>query len=145
MQKHNKKNAVPGSKWRLLGIRKKSPPQKNGKKEAKIGYTRVFARKTHQFFWVIHLHPSIFGSSISTPLSKKIKKFQKYIYFLESEVSPQKISHTPPLGVFLTPSLSVQLKILPYLCYTRGGGGVHFHQWIIQSKLFSSQFEKFGQ
>ena len=131
---------MPGSKWRLLGIRKKShPPQKNGKKEAKIGYARVFARKTHQFFWVIHLHPSIFGSSISTPLSKKIKKIQKYIYFLESEVSPQKISHTPPLGVFLTPSLSVQLKILPYLCYTRGGGGgVHFHQWIIQSKLFSS-------
>ena len=38
--------------------------------------------------------------------------------FLESEVSPQKILHTPPLRVFLAPSLSVQLKLLAYLCYT---------------------------
>ena len=121
------KNAVPGSKWRLLGIRKKShPPKKNGKNRVRTG---ICAQNTSIFlghpspslhFWVFYLHS----------LSKKIKKFQKYIYFLESEVSPQKISHTPPLRVFLTPSLSV--------CYTGGGRGVHFHQWIIQSKLFSS-------
>ena len=130
------KNAVPAQKWRLLGIRKKSPPQKNGKKEAKIGYARVFARKTHQFFWVIHLHPSIFGSSISTPLSKKIKKIQKYIYFLESEVSPPKFSHTPPLGVFLTPSLSVRLKIIP--TYVTLGGGAE--EYIFISGLYSPNF-----
>ena len=37
---------------------------------------------------------------------------------------PEKISHNPPLGVFLAPSLSVQLKLLAYLCYT-GKGYVH--------------------
>ena len=130
---------MPGSKWRLLGIRKKSPPPKKWQKRSKNRVrTGICAQNTSIFlghpspslhFWVFHLHP---------PLKFFFKKFQKYIYFLESEVSPQKISHTPPLGVFLTPSLSVQLKILPYVTLGGGGGGVHFHQWIIQSKLFSS-------
>ena len=114
------------------------PTQKKWQKRSKNRVrTGICAQNTSIFlghpspslhFWVFHLHP----------LSKKIKKFQKYIYFLESEVSPQKISHTPPLGVFLTPSLSVQLKIIPTYVTLGGGGGVHFHQWIIQSKLFSS-------
>ena len=102
------------------------PPKKKWQKRSKNRVrTGICAQNTSIFlghpspslhFWVFHLHP----------LSKKIKKFQKYIYFLESEVSPQKISHTPPLGVFLTPSLSVQLKntsLNTSLCYTRGGGG----------------------
>ena len=130
---------MPASKWRLLGIRKKSPPQKKWQKRSKNRVrTGICAQNTSIFlghpspslhFWVFHLHP---------PLKKKIKKFQKYIYFLESEVSPPKISHTPPLGVFLTPSLSVQLEILPYLCYTRGGGGAE--EYIFISGLYSPNF-----
>ena len=65
---------------------------------------------------------------------KKSPKIYIYI-FLESEVSPQKNSHTPPLGVFLTPSLSVQLKILPYV--TLGGGA---EEYIFISGLYSPNF-----
>ena len=105
------------------------PPQKKWQKRSKNRVrTGICAQNTSIFlghpspslhFWVFHLHP----------LSKKIKKFQKYIYFLESEVSPQKILHTPPLGVFLTPSLSV--------CYTRGGGA---EEYIFISGLYSPNF-----
>ena len=59
------KNAVPGSKWRLLGIRKKSPPKKRNKNRVRTG---ICAQNTSIFlghpspslhFWVFH------------PLSKK--------------------------------------------------------------------------
>ena len=53
------------------------------------------------------LSPHFFSKLVSTP-----KKF------LESEVSPPKKFAHSPLGVFLAPSLSVQLKLLAYLCYT---------------------------
>ena len=106
----------------LVRHKEKVPPtKKNGKKEAKIGYARVFARKTHQFFWVIHLHPSIFGSSISTPLSKKIKKSKNIYIFWKVKSPPKKFSHTPPLGgVFDTLPyfhyLAMIVQLLPVVC-----------------------------
>ena len=46
-----------------------------------------------------------------------IQKINPYIFFWKVKSPPKKFAHSP-LGVFLAPSLSVKLKIIPYLCYT---------------------------
>ena len=96
----------------------------------------IFARSTPNFLGHPSPSPHFLGLP-SPPPSQFFFKSEKniYTYFFGKWSLPPKISHTPPLGVFLTPSLSVQLKILPYLCYT---GGEEEHIFI--SGLYSPNF-----
>ena len=96
---------------------KEKVPPKKGKNRL---CASIFVQRVPKFLGHPSPSPHFLGLPSHPPSQIFFKKIPpKNIYiFLESEVSPQKISHTPPLGVFLATSLSVQLKILHYLCYT---------------------------